>query len=150
MSACVFIDLDHNIKMFCDHPDRPEPTNETAYMGFQTYIKMLDKIAVPLQQKELETLGRRATRQVDGLKIKEKKASENLTEADMKRRRLAYGIRRRAQQRKLDLQTARRRGVTKVRNSSSEIKKLKEELGLLKAEDSRCIFMIHIIYFSIF
>ena len=32
-----------------------------------------------LQQKELVTLGRRATRQVDGLKIKEKKALEKLT-----------------------------------------------------------------------
>ena len=100
-----------------------------------------------LQQKELETLGRRATRQVDGLKLKEKKALEKLSEADMERRRMANGIMCRAQKRKLDLQTARRRGVTKVPNGSSEIEKLKEELRLLKAEASRCIFLIHIYIF---
>ena len=48
----------------------------------------------------------------------------------MERRRMAYGIMCRAQKRKLDLQTTRRRGVTTVPNGSSEIEKLKEELGL--------------------
>jgi hypothetical protein len=62
----------------------------------------------------------------------------------MERRRMAYGIMCRAQKRKLDLQTTRRRGVTTVPNGSSEIEKLKEELGLLKAEASRCIFLTHI------
>jgi hypothetical protein len=90
-----------------------------------------------LQQKELETLGRRATRQVDGLKLKKKKALEKLSEADMERRRMANGIMCRAQKRKLEKQTERRTGVMGGGSAMSSTDTARHSVKLLEAEAAR-------------